>query len=467
MRKNGLNFDEKEFVYQHLPALQQNINECFSQALLDNLAKKSNFLIRKGKVNTYNFVNSLMFSEMGQDQLSLLDLKQDLSQQFNCDVSRTALHKRFNSNTVRFLKELLYHQFSTHTLKNIHSDSFLKEFNRVNIKDSTKFTLPGVLAHFYPGYGGFNMSSGLMNIQYEYDLKSGKWLCLELTKANRNDQQDSKETIESIQCGDLLIRDLGYVTMPYMKGVIEKQAYFLNRLPTNTRVFKRNKDKYQDINWNKIDKKLKENSLKRLDINVFLGKVEKIPVRLIIEKVADQIYTQRIRKATKKAKKNKHQLSQEYKIRCKYNVFVTNASEETIPARTIIDVYKLRWQIEIIFKTWKSVLSIHKTKKIKKERFESQLLAKMLWVLLNWKFFQTANNYIQKQDPRKGCSNFQFFKQIKKYSMEIRLVILGILNLKEWISNRFIKLIIDCLTEVKKGKISIYQRINLIHNGLG
>ena len=47
-----------------------------------------------------------MFSEFNQDQLSLLDIKQDFFQHLKCDVSRTALHKKFNINTVKFLKEL-------------------------------------------------------------------------------------------------------------------------------------------------------------------------------------------------------------------------------------------------------------------------------------------------------------------------------------------------------------------------
>ncbi len=405
-----------------------------------------------------------MFSEIGQNQQSLLDLKQDFYQHLNCDISRTAIHKRFNINTVSFLKELLFHQLSLHLFDNCEKQDDLKVFKRINIKDSTKFILPKALSSSYPGFGGFNKTSGLMNIQYEYDIKSGNWLSLELTKATRNDQQDSKETINDIQQGDLIVRDLGYVTFTFMKAAIKNHAFFLNRLPKNMCVFERVENNFTEINWNKIDKVIKGQN--QLDITVYIGRKEKLPVRLYVEKVPKQVYEQRIRKANKSGKSNNHRLSKEYKTRCKYNLFITNASQEILPTNLIADIYKLRWQIEIIFKTWKSVLSIHKTKKMNKERFESQLLAKMLWILLNWKLLQVANKYIQTNKSDKGCSYIKFFKQMKKYSFEIRQIILCNIELKIWLIERFLSLIPDCLIEVKKGKKSLYQRYNNVKCGL-
>jgi Transposase DDE domain len=400
-----------------------------------------------------------MFSDFDNDQISLLDIKKDFHQHFNLKVSRTAIHKKFNSNTVQFLKELLYHHLSVHLQENYTSKDQLESFNRINIKDSTKFTLPSSLVDAYPGYGGFNRSSGIMNIQYEYDLKSGTWLCCELTKATRNDQQDSKESIESIHKGDLMIRDLGYITINYMKGVIGKEAYFLNRLPTSINVYqKTNSGNYHEVKWDNIFQSAHDFNNKPIEMNVFLGKNEKLPVRLVVEKIPDHIYEQRMRKGTKSAKSKKCTVSKEHKVRCRYNLYITNAPQEKISTQMIKDIYKLRWQIEIIFKTWKSVFSIHKIKQLKKERFESQLLAKMLWVIFNWKFLQIGNRFIQNQQPDNGCSFIKFFKQIKTCSFELRLILIGSLQLKKWLMTKFIKILSDSIIEVKKGKESLYQR---------
>lgn len=70
-----------------------------------------------------------------------------------------------------------------------------------------------------------------MNFQYEFDLFSGNWTSLELTKATRNDQTDSNETVNDIKQGSLNIRDLGYITPTYLKAVEKNIAYYINRLP--------------------------------------------------------------------------------------------------------------------------------------------------------------------------------------------------------------------------------------------
>jgi hypothetical protein len=76
-----------------------------------------------------------------------------------------------------------------------------------------------------------------MSLQYEYDLISGSWLSIELTKDLRNDQQDSKETIGAITANDLYIRDLGYITPTYLSAIVEKKTFFLNRLPAMAGVY--------------------------------------------------------------------------------------------------------------------------------------------------------------------------------------------------------------------------------------
>lgn len=80
-------------------------------------------------------------------------------------------------------------------------------------------------------------------------------------------------------------------------------------------------------------------------------------------------------------------LSDEYKARCMFNIFITNTGGGTLKAADIIQLYRLRWQIELVFKSWKSLLGIHKVKAVKKERMECQLIGRFIWILLNWKVF--------------------------------------------------------------------------------
>lgn len=328
----------------------------------------------------------------------------------------------------------------------------INTFNRLCIKDSTKFTIPKEFAGAYPGYNGFHKGSSLMNIQYEYDLLSGNWSCFELTKATRNDQRDSRETLEKIEKDDLQIRDLGYVTMPYLNGVVAHGAYFLNRLPTTINVYCLENEGLKQLNWKSIDKAFKDKKLSQVELDVVLSKKHKLGSRMIMMPVPEDVYVERIRKASKHAKSKGCQLTDEYKIKARYNIFITNAPADRLSAKDIAQVYRLRWQIELVFKSWKSGLSIHKTKKVKRERFECQLIARIIWALVSWRFYQVSNLAVQAIEPSLGISILKFNKRAIKYAQTLREIIAQPGLLKNWAKETIIPLLPSLLIEKKKGK---------------
>jgi IS4 transposase len=89
----------------------------------------------------------------------------------------------------------------------------------------------------------------------------------------------------------------------------------------------------------------------------------KISCRLIIEKVSDAEYERRLEKARKTANSKGVGISNLYKIKLKYNTFITNVNSSILPIAIIRKTYYLRWQIELAFKTWKSFFRIDKIKK--------------------------------------------------------------------------------------------------------
>jgi Transposase DDE domain len=247
--RNKLKIDEKKLKKEHKKAINFLINNSLSEEVIDSIARETNFMKRKGKVPASCFVNSLLFNENEQANISLPDLAADLNQVYGIDVSKEALHKKFTPAAVNFLKKLL-EELLNEQLKNLTDVELSLHFPQIKIKDSTKFSLPDCYGDEYKGYGNFSKKNGLICIQYEYDLVKSNLLSIELTKGLRNDQQDSKETISAITKGDLHIRDLGYITPTYLSAVVNTGAFFLNRLPTNAGVFTK---QMKPFDWKKID----------------------------------------------------------------------------------------------------------------------------------------------------------------------------------------------------------------------
>ena len=417
------------------------------------MAKKSGFIVREREVSGLSFLTSLMFNIQSQQNTSLIDHVDDFNVHFGIQISKQALHDKFNEKTVNYLKEVLKLQLSNQF--EIEENIELKSlFTAVRIKDSSKFSLPTDYKKQYPAFGNFGKDNGIMNIQYEYDLLTGNWLSIDLTSIKINDQQNSKLTANEIKKGELSIRDLGYISPTYLETVIKNEASFLNRLPSQINTYD---EKEELIDWKRIDAKFNKYNLKTLELSVKIYEKNKIPCRLIIEKVSDEEYAKRLKKAEERAKSFKVGVSDEHKLRCRYNTFITNVPQKDLTFAKIRKTYYLRWQIELVFKTWKSFFEIHKVKRVKKERMECQLLAKLIWILLNWRLFQACNNHLKRTQTDVGMSTIKFFKRCLKFSQTLRNVIMRKLSVEDWLKNDFLPLIDNAFCEAPKNKATHYE----------
>lgn len=420
---------------------------------MESLAREHHFTQRKSKLSAYEFVDTLMFSQFDHSQVSLQDCCNDLSQQHQKQYSKVALHKRFNQNSIDFLKAVLAEQLADHP--SIAHESLWGPFNRILIGDSCKFSIPEHLSQDYPGYQGCRPAKALMNLQYGFDLKNGHWQYLEFTRATENDQRYSAKILDDIQTNDLLLRDLGFVTYQYLQTIINKKAYFINRMHPRWSAF--NKENGKPINWKSVYRKMGKYDLKHMEMEVMIGR-ENIESRMVVSVVPLSVYQERLRKVEKHARSKGVHVSDEYRIRCRLNIFITNIPKESLATNNIGKVYRTRWQIELIFKTWKSLLLIHKTKPVKKHRLECQLLAKFIWVLLNWKIFQAISKFILKESPNHNCSLWKFFKQAKHHSYSLRMVVARTLAFEQW-CKVYIYPIVGCLLIEPKNKKETHHQI--------
>jgi hypothetical protein len=367
--------------------MNASIQPYFTADEINQLAEESGFLQRcTGKIDGTIFLNLILANRESLKYQSLDRMCIFLSQHFNVDMKKQSLHERFNNTAVAFLKNALEKLLAKQIIKE-KLIANINGFSRILIKDSTCFQISENLKGLFPGCGGTG-SDATVRIQFEFEILSGSISDLKMTAYTTQDATDSITTVEYIKPGELIIRDLGYIHSGFLKKVIEKGAFFGCRLQPSCAVYEIKGQEKVLLDFVKLRAFMVEHKINFLEKNVIIGVDQPLCVRLIVSLLPDDIAAQRITRLTEKQRrkgKGRNQLSKKYTARCFFNLFVTNASEEQIPKDALCTLYKFRWLIELVFKTWKSTWRIHEIKKVNEYRFQCYVYAKLIMIIVSWR----------------------------------------------------------------------------------
>jgi transposase len=286
---------------------------------------------------------------------------------------------------------------------------------------------------------------------------------LSITSGDRNDRRDAGETAENMEKDDLIIRDLGYFSTSVLKKCMEKEAFFLSRLDSATNVYD---ESGNVISFREIYKSMQESRTIDKCLFVYAGRDTKLPVRLIIRVVPDEVYEKRIRDKTRKSKgQGRGELMEETRIRCRFNLFITNAEDSLFPADRVFPLYRLRWQIELQFKIWKSVFRIDcNLQKIKEHRYITLLCIKLLLIIINLQItYSVQQAFVQpKKDKVMIISLNKALKTLKTIFDKI-FSMLRSTNRKAEVTARYVRnrLLENHWLESKKKKVCLPEIIGL------
>ena len=383
--------------------MNASIQPYFSAEEINQLAAESGFLQRcSGKIDGTIFLNLILANRESLKYQSLDRMCISLSQNFGVDMKKQSLHERFNNTAVAFLKNALEKLLAKQII-NEKLIANINGFSRILIKDSTCFQISENLKELFSGCGGTG-SDASVRIQFEFEVLSGAISDLRMTAYTTQDATDSTTTVEYIKPGELIIRDLGYIHNGFLKKVIEKGAFFGCRLHPSCDVYEIKGQEKVLIDFVGLRAFMLRHKIDFLEKNVIIGVGEPLCVRLIVSLLPDEIAAQRITRLTEKQRrKGRNQLSKKYTARCFFNLFVTNASEEQIPKNALCTLYKFRWLIELVFKTWKSTWRIHEIKKVNAYRFQCYVYAKLIMIIVSWKLtwclINNSNNIVRGSLP--------------------------------------------------------------------
>jgi hypothetical protein len=215
-------------------------------------------------------------------------------------------------------------------------------------------------------------------IQYEFDLKTLKFTEFKLTSANVPDGAESSLAQEGIGKNELLVKDLGYFNMQYFNKIDKADAYYVSRLSPSVLVYENG----EELCLKALYEQMVRSCTLLVEKEVVLGKKKELKTRLVIELVSEECYKSRIASLVKDAKRKGRDITDQTRFRARFSFIITNIPADKMPASKLYSLYRLRWQVELMFKHWKSKLGIGQVHKMKYERLLCLLYGKLLYFML-------------------------------------------------------------------------------------
>lgn len=122
-----------------------------------------------------------------------------------------------------------------------------------------------------------------------------------------------------------------------------------------------------------------------------LGRQARLRCRLVAHKLPKAIAEQRRQRLHKEAKAKGQAPSPQGLLLADWTIFVSNVPDSLLSAKELMIVARMRWQIELIFKLWKSYGALDKSRSEKPWRRLCEIYAKLIGLLLqHWCLITSA-----------------------------------------------------------------------------
>jgi hypothetical protein len=350
----------------------------------DELAKSTGFCQRKRKLTGSVFARALVFGLLAKPDSSLEDLADFASQNLHVHASHNAFDQRFNDHAVDFLASLFACAFDLCLSARATLLPILRHFNGVYLRDATTVHLPAGLADLFPGRKGkTGKPSACLKLVLEMEITTGQFTQAEVI-AGLDNEKTSQVASNPTDEGSLILEDMGFLAGERLQEYVDQGVYFLTRVPCWTAFFEKKAGRkgYERLD---VVKWLRQAKGWHLERPVYVFHKEKLALRLLAVRVPPEVAEERRQRVIAEAKKRNRPVSQKKLDLCEWNVLVSNAPREKISAGEGWELRRVRWQIELVFRVFKSEGGIEKTQARSRERVLCELYAKLLaMVVLRW-----------------------------------------------------------------------------------
>lgn len=312
----------------------------FDEASLNELGKATQLCRRERDATPYR----LMLTLIEAFAVGTLDSIADIHRAFNALCDKQIRYKPFHNQLskrgfalfVRLMLSRLLNELACDVLQ-FSSNSPFSRFQHIRMQDGTSFAVKPTLASVFPGRFT-TISPAAVELHVDLDLLSEGVNHVALSADSAGERQFLPQPAEL--SGSLLLADRGYLSLDYLRQVDAADGSFIVRGKTNLNplIIKAVGPDGREL------KRLHEQRLK--DVRHKLSKLQCVDLMVRFGTEADGFICRLVVHPNLRGDNTPRYL-------------LTNLDSTVFGAEQISDGYRLRWQIELLFKEWKSHANLH------------------------------------------------------------------------------------------------------------
>jgi Transposase DDE domain len=321
---------------------------------------------------------------------SLVETAADLG----VEVSPQALDKRFVAAGTHCLARLLTQALQRVVATQPLAVALLGRFAGIYLYDSTTRALPRCLVKQFPGSGrdGDGQRPAALKCQVELELSTGA-LDFAIEPARQADVR-SELVRRPLPAGALRLADRGYLDLARLADDTAAGVLWISRLQGHVVIAGAGR-RGSLAAW------LKQCTANRVDQEVEVGGADRLRCRLLACRVPAGIARRRREKLHKQARKKGRPVSAAQETLCAWNVCITNLSADRLTTAEAWALLRARWQIELLFKLWKSHGGLEFSHGHRAARVLCEVYAKLLgMVIQHWLLLVSAGALLNWSWPK-------------------------------------------------------------------
>lgn len=345
------------------------LSSLFSPDWIEEQARETGFIQRSRKIDPVSLFWTLVLGFGVGNARTFAALRRCYQSESGDTVVASSFYDRFTVRLADLMKRALAHLLDTAAEPSRAMKGRLSSFRDVVALDSTVLKLHEMLAHKYAGTRHNNKAAAKLNLAMSVVGRGPHTVKIASERVTEPQIMQLGQWVE----GRLLIFDLGYYGYDAFRRINNYGGFFISKIKTNTNptiIRSLCEAGSADIERKKLQAILPEFNGDTLDVEGLVSYRKKVGKQGATRETRCSFRFVVIRDANTGKK----------------HVFITNVPREKLDVVDIANTYRIRWEIELIFRQLKSQFRLSDFPSRKSEAVEALIIASIITLAVSRTF---------------------------------------------------------------------------------